>query len=220
MKKGLIHLLLVSLLAAPAFAAQVYFPIPAFFKLHVVADKMEFNSVTMSISGFNTSKSAAEIYAFYHKEWHGEINSSAYGDWTIYSHIKDGILYTVQFKQQQLATLGFIALSNLPGVQSSKLADLGEGFPMPQNTLVANDIKANDAGRMSRVLLLTNKHSVNSNFKYYQRTLTMQGWIIQHQQPSANNKAGLVLAKNNTSLNIVIVNDGNLSNIQVVSIEN
>lgn len=220
MKKNITFLTIVYLFIAPVYAMNVHFPIPKFFKLHIVADEMNYNSVTMSISGFDTNKSATDILEFYTKEWDGEIKTSHYGEWIIYSHLKEGILYTVQFKENKLSITGFIALSNLPGVQSKKLKRLGDGFPMPKNTKVANDIRTNEAGRMSRMLLLTNSQSVNSNYEYYRRILSMQGWEIQYEEKFSKNRAGLVLAKNNSTLNVVILKDNKKSNIQAIRIDN
>ncbi|WP_065188323.1 hypothetical protein [Shewanella woodyi] len=214
-------LLCLLTLSAPA-ADRLTFPIPKFFKLNVIADDLNFNGANMSMTGFETNKTAEDIFHFYQQEWDGKINTSYFGNWIIYSHLKKGLLFTVQFKQKgQLQISGILALSNLPGIQSEDFAHLGKGFPMPKDTKVANDIKADDGGRLSRTLLLINKQSLQSNFKFYQNKLSNEGWTIQYQQKTpASRSAAMLLAKDNSTLNLMMEYSDGETKIQAVRMDN
>lgn len=215
--------IVLALLIAFGTQAQesVQFPIPNFFKLQVVADDLVFNGVDMSITGFDTNKSPEEIYQFYQDAWRGEIRESAFGDWIIYSHLKDGLLYTVQFQQlDKLRISGTLAISNLPSMEKKRLKNLGEGFPMARNTKVANDIKAYDGLRESRHLLLVNKMSVTSNMVFYKSALTGQGWVLQHGESASSEGEALLFAKDNSTLNLAMTNRDGQTFIQAIRIDN
>ncbi|MCL1037377.1 hypothetical protein L2750_09440 [Shewanella submarina] len=220
--KSIIIAFALSLSIWPAYATdRITFPVPKFFKLHVISDTMQFNSVDMSITGFETNRSSEEIYEFYHRKWQGKIKTSHFGEWTIYSHLNEGLLLTVQFKKDSpLQISGMLALSNLPGLKQQDLANLGKGFPMPKNTKVANDIKADDGGRSTRSLLLINNNSVSSNLKFYKKKLVSDGWVIQPPATESGTIAGLLLNKENSTLNIMIASQDGETRIQVVRIDN
>ena len=208
-----------------AFGSQaqesVQFPIPKFFKLQVVADDLVFNGVDMSITGFDTNKSPEDIYQFYQDAWQGEIKESAFGDWIIYSHLKEGLLYTVQFQQlDKLQISGTLTISNLPSLQKKQLKGLGEGFPKARNTRVANDIKAYDGLRESRHLLLVNKMSVASNMVFYKSALTGQGWVLQHGESGSPEGKALLFAKENSTLNVAMTSRDGQTFIQAIRIDN
>jgi len=214
----LLSLLTLSVLAAD----RLTFPIPKYFKLHVIADDLNFNGASMSMTGFETNKKAEEIFEFYHEEWDGKIKTSHFGDWIIYSHLNKGLLFTVQFKQKgQLQISGILALSNLPGIQPKDFAHLGKGFPMQRDTKVANDIKADDGGRISRTLLLINDHSLQSNLKFYQTTLIKQGWTMQFKEETVTGSStAMLLAKDNSTLNIMMTYSDGETKIQAVRMDN
>ncbi|MCH1926563.1 hypothetical protein L9G74_17230 [Shewanella sp. C32] len=200
---------------------SVQFPIPKYFKLQVVADDLVFNGVDMSITGFDTNKSPKDIYQFYQNAWRGEIRESAFGDWIIYSHLKDGLLYTVQFQQlNKLRISGTLAISNLPSVEKTQLKNLGKGFPMSRNTKVANDIKTYDGLRESRHLLLVNKMSMASNMVFYKSTLTGQGWVLQHEESTSSEGGALLFAKESSTLNLAMTNRDGQTFIQAIRIDN
>ena len=217
-------LLTVMLLACPvALHADVSFPVPDEFELHIVADDMEFNGMTMAVSGFSTSRNPTEVESFYRDAWGDEIRKARMNDLVVLSHINDDLLYTVQFnqpEQPQMQLQGFLAISNLPGMRSAKDFSYGKGFPMLSDTKVVNDMKTHDMGKNNRMLWLTNKSSVTTNFNFYRREFVNDGWSVIHSENRLRNKeAGLALSRSGENLNISIIGKNSLTQVLAIVTE-
>ncbi|WP_041523879.1 hypothetical protein [Gilvimarinus agarilyticus] len=219
-----VALLTFLLVASPlAFCDDISFPVPDYFDLHVVADDMEFNGMNMAVSGFSTTKTAEEVELYYRKEWGEEFRKGRMDKLVVLSHIDDGLLYTVQFnesKNEHLQLQGFLAISNLPGMRSERDMRFGEGFPMLSDTKVVNDMKSNDLGRNNRMLWLTNKSSVTTNYNFYRREFTNDGWSVVHSDNLLREKkAGLALSRSGEMLNISIVGKSSLTQVLAIVTE-
>jgi hypothetical protein len=206
-----------------ALYADVSFPVPDNFELHIVADDMEFNGMTMAVSGFSTTRNPVEVESFYSEAWGEDIRKASINKLVVLSHIDDDLLYTVQFnepEEPQFQLQGFLAISNLPGMRSEKDFSYGKGFPMLSDTKVVNDMKTHDMGKHNRMLWLTNKSSVTTNFNFYKREFIGDGWsVINSENRLREKEAGLALARSGEKLNISIIGKNALTQVMAIVTE-
>ena len=185
------------------------FPVPKFVKIQVVSDSMNMNGVTIGTFQFYTEREFSDLEKYYRKEI-GDIKLSSYENWKIISWIENKKLSTVQASYDKLKNVwhGFMSISNLPAVYKDKIA-LGNGFPSLSGSEFINDITAQDLGKDSRTIWLTNGNSVSQNISFYKKHYINRGWILEHS--FAKNQSGegaLLMRKGSGQLNLTVSKGG------------
>ncbi len=220
MKKLYIFILL--LLATTVVWAMPEFKAPEFMRLTVVADKMTLNGMDMKTYTFESSKPVAEIEKFYQELWSGKAKQTKVVPWNILSYADDGLLYVVQIREDNpLIVTGLLSISDLKTLKKKFVR--GKGFPMPDSSVVINDITGNDSGKRSRTLVIENTKSVADNLRYYRRHFNKKGWIELAENANASGRKfgapALIMNKGGDELNMAFTTQNSKTLIVAVQVD-
>lgn len=158
-----------------------------------VGDNMSHNSVEMKVKTFSSELDVKSIIDFYRSRWaslplQGKPVENDLGEWKIIGYQQGDYLVTVQARpQEKKGSEGHLAVTKLPTLK--KPPELDTTFPRPPGTEVLSDTRSQDSGKTGKTLILQNNHSVESNQRYYEHTMPLQGWAAS-QYPEAQSVAG------------------------------
>jgi hypothetical protein len=222
--------LAASVLFAASQAGAKEIDCPAFpqpdAKVEWVAPYMVYNGVPMSVKRFDSSRSVAEILAFYRQAWAG-VGPAApvendVAQWKTISAKRGKCFFTVQV--QAAGTTGSTGLlsatqqTDMPSITSSD-----NKLPMMTGSAVINDIEHGDTGKNARTVLLSNTFSPTSNADFYRQTMADQGWkmISSYQMTTAKGPGiTIVMKRGMAEANIVITRNGSRSMVLATLADN
>ena len=201
-------------------------PAPKGANLAIVSQDMSLNGVKMRLWELTSHKLKPDnVLRFYKDQWSKKSKEKGIppyveydvGEWKVVSHLQDGYQLTAQV--QEWGEKGSIALLGITDIyKEESLKNFGENFPMKPNTLVINDILANDAGSSSRTLILRNKYNILQNYRFYKRELNKQGWQSTQEVEGDSSASTLLMVRNGAELNMTLERiDGKTSITAVIS---
>ena len=211
--------------AMAANAAKDSFPVPPGANLVAVADKINYEGMTMQVRKFDVEMTVQEVLNFYRGYWQGAFVENDMPPWKMISSKQGDRFYTVQVQPDGAdRSWGYLGVSDLPKVleKSGKLGSTAhKSFPMMNGSKVVNDLNHDDPGRKSRTLWINNHFSVNSNAEYYRSFYTEQGWTkLVDQAADANNSHVLVFQQGDKTVNMTIDRSEQGTNIIINDIKN
>ena len=218
--KGIVVALafMISGLAAASDWPEV--PSPDGVKKEWVADRMVFNGMAMRIYTYHFGSGVDELRRFYADAWDGdgiEHKEVRQGKWWILSSLQGDYYITVQITNLKGSTYAQVGVSRISDLE--KAAPPGDGFPALPRSQIISDITADDAGRPSRTVFLTNQHSVGSNYSYYLNRYKSRNWtVVRKSLDQARRGANINLAKEDREMSIVIKREGGSVNIMSVEV--
>ena len=222
--------LAVMTLCAATHAGAKDLDCPAFpqpdAKVEWVAQYMVYNGVPMSVKRFDSSRSVAEILAFYRQLWAGvgplaPVENDV-SQWKTISAKRGKCFFTVQV--QAVGTTASTGL--LSATQQSDMASITSAdnkLPMMTGSAVINDIEHRDEGKNARTVLLSNTFSPESNASFYRQTMADQGWkmISSYQMTTAKGPGiTIVMKKGMAEASIVITRTGSRSTVLATVADN
>jgi hypothetical protein len=221
------YLALVALLlpAVPVCAKKNSFPVPPGANLVAVADKMNYEGMTMQVRKFDIEMSVEEVLNFYRGTWQGAFVENDMPPWKMISSKQGDRFYTVQVQASgSTKSWGYLGVSDLPKLleKGGKLGSQAhKSFPMMDGSSVINDLNHDDIGRKSRTLWINNRFSVTSNAEYYRNFYTQQGWtkLVDQSADSSRNHV-LVFQQGDKTVNMSIDKSEQGTNIIVNDIKN
>lgn len=139
-----------------------------------VAKRIVFNGLDMRAEVFATSKSAAEVVAFYKTLWRGEVVVNASGKGQVIGHKQGDYYVTVQVTDSGAGSKGNIGIVDVESVPRDFVR--GKGLPQPMGSTVFNDIAYPDDPTPARTVAMRNKLSPRQNASYFRERLGAEGW--------------------------------------------
>lgn len=146
---------------------------------------MDFNDVPMGIRRFDSPDVPETILAFYRGQWAATAKVPGpveypLGQWKVIASQRENCFFTVQVMADgKGGSTGFLGMSAPPPDRPAVKPEL----PMMTGSNIVNDIAHNDAGKIARTVLLTNKFSPEANAGFYRDAYTGQGWqVVAHHR--------------------------------------
>ncbi|MBL7250939.1 hypothetical protein [Alloalcanivorax marinus] len=195
-------------------------PVPGGVKKEWVADRMVFNGVAMRIFTYNYDAGVDALRDFYINAWDRDgqdHKQSRQGKWWVLSSLRGDYYTTVQITDLGGHAYAQVGVSRISDLQTS--APPGEGFPVLPRSQIISDITAEDAGRPSRTVIVSNQHSVGSNYNYYLNRYRSKNWtVVRKNLDQARRGASIHLAKDDREMSIVIKREEGSVNILSVEV--
>ncbi len=135
---------------------------------------MIYNGTDMRGQVFTSTRSAADIVAFYRQLWGKQSVINQIPGWQVIGHREGDFYITVQVRTEGGGSRGDIGIVRIPSTRAKP--ELGAGVPHPSNTTVFNDIVYPDDRTPARTLAMVNNLSVQQNAGYYREHLAAEGW--------------------------------------------
>jgi hypothetical protein len=139
-----------------------------------VSRHMLYNGLHMRTSRIRTSKTPAEVIAFYRQKWQGLMVEDHVAGKTILGHHEGDHYVTVDLRRAGGGTEATIGIMRVN--QDGPRAAPGKWLARPANTEVLNDVQYLDTPGSTRTLTLRNRLSPAQNYEFYRRTLLAKGW--------------------------------------------
>jgi hypothetical protein len=163
-------------------SSAAVFPTQSDMSVSVVSEHMNVNGVDMAIYDVISPRSIDDVARFYETAWRGRVAVGKIGQnnnepsWTVLSHREGNVLTTVQLQPRNASGLGCHALIAISTAFAERRSQDRDDFPIPSDSKIIDDIRAEDLGRASRTLVLQNEDSVGYNEDYFRQRLQAQGW--------------------------------------------
>lgn len=222
-----IKLLLVLLMSVTTTAAMADWPTiepPPGARVETVAEDMHLNGVPMRIKRFTSDMSPRAVADFYQGRWTAvskfkPVENDVQG-WHVIG-VQSGDYYlTVQTRSAApRGSEGYLAVTTLPSLRERPVVD--QKFPRLAGSQVLSDMDADDAGKISKTLVLKNNSSVVSNVSYYQSIMPSQDWKqnMSYGGPQHNGDAyAMYFERRKEAANIVVRKDPKGGTVVVINI--
>ena len=207
-------------------AAKDEFPVPPGANLVAVADRLNYEGMTMQVRKFDVEMSVEEVLNFYRGKWKNEFVENDMPPWRMISSKQQDRFYTVQVQPRAAGkSWGYLGVSDLPQLLE-KGRQLGsntrkKSFPMMNGSKIVNDLDHNDIGRKARTLWINNHFSVGSNADYYRNFYLEQGWSkLVDQSGDASRNHVLVFQQGDKTVNMTIDQSDSGTNVVVNDVKN
>lgn len=167
--------LIFSFWLAPVFAAWPTIPFPADSKVESLGNDIRLNGIPMRIHRLLSREPADKIAAFYREALGPDhIERGLFGDRLLSKGLGDHFL-TVRIRP-----LGRDITETLVSVSDARAAKNAAnrplGLALPADTRLLSDMESVDAGKISRQLVLANRHAVDANIEFFSNALSARGY--------------------------------------------
>lgn len=200
------------------------FPVPPDATLTAVADKMNYEGMTLQIRKFEVDLTVEQVLAFYRAEWKDEFVEDDMPPWKMISSKQGNKFYTVQAQPAgRGSSWGYLGISDLPRALEKRgsIGDKKKFFPMMSGSQIVNDMQHHDIGKQARMLLITNRFSVTSNAEYYRDHYTGNGWSTVIDDSGEPGKSHvLMFQQGSKTVNLTIDQADGKTNIVVNDVHN
>lgn len=162
-----------------------------------VGDNMSHNGVEMQIKSFASDLDVKGIIDFYRDRWaslmlQGKPVENDLGVWKVIGYQQGDYLVTVQARpQEKKGSEGHLAVTKLPTLK--KRPELDSTFPRLPGTEIISDTLSQDGGKIDKTMIFINNHSVQSNQKYYEEAMSLQGWTSSQPAGAKSDTRGAFL---------------------------
>jgi len=194
---------------------------PPSMQLQVVSNEMSINGTPMRVLEFCSPQKPDELTQWFSNQWQGRVARSRAGRWDVLAHRERDALITVQMKPLgHEGSRGFIAISNFFEQAARTRPRTAPDVPIPAGTLLMQDIKADDAGRKNRTLVLISDRSPAQNLDFYRAYYQQEGYEpVSYGALARNDGSGaMILNRGAEQLNVAAAEYMGRTVITIVSV--
>lgn len=201
--------------AAPSVASWPDIPFPADAKIESLGNDVRLNGIPMRMHRLLSKAKSEQIAQFYRAALgSGYFERDLLGDRLFAKGLGDYFL-TVRVKQLGAnLTETLVSVSDARAARGAASRPLG--IELPASTQVLSDMESIDAGKASRQLVLSNKHSIEANVEFFVDVLRAGGYKQEqsggHKNVSsqsllfkgAQREARLIVSRNESGSSVVL----------------
>jgi hypothetical protein len=157
-------------------------------KAVTVSQSMRVNGIPTSARMFSTGKPIGEVRSFYRKLFGSKRIETTVQDWIVITQLDGDFMYMARLRQTPQGTEGTVSVADL----KQGLANAGRplGLALPSGSRLASDVDMDDPGKRSRIVALSNNHSIDANADFFKSELESKGYRVERDLPaSTSNEA-------------------------------
>lgn len=180
---------LLAVFAATELLAQPQkLPLPAGVTATIVGEDMVVNGIPLSAYEYYWAKGSDTLIQEYRRLWQGNSDGGApalivseLGDWSLLSHVENGLNYSVQYRQEGIKGIRvLLGVSPLPNMLTKKRRPPGtSSMQIPQGMSVLSTVRSTDRGRVSETFWLESRASVNKTARAIEQHFSRLGYTVK-----------------------------------------
>lgn len=180
---------LLALIAATDIVAQPKeLPLPVGVTATIVGEDMVVNGIPLSAYEYYWTKGSDALIQEYQRLWQGNSDGGApalivsrLGDWSLLSHVENGLNYSVQYREEGIKGLRvLLGVSPLPNMLTKKRRPSGKSnMQIPQGMNVLSTVRSIDRGRVSETFWLESRGSVNKTARVIDQHFSRLGYTVK-----------------------------------------
>lgn len=167
-----------------------------------VARRIVFNGLDMRAEVFATSRSPADVVAFYKKLWKGQVVVNRSGKGQVIGHKQGDYYITVQVSGSGAGSKGNVGIIDVESAPHD--FQPGSGLPRPMGSTVFNDIAYPDDPTPARTVAMRNTLSSRQNATYFRERLGAEGWKPADTNQCASNACVMRYERGDSKMTVVM----------------
>lgn len=197
-------------------------PLPDNARVRMISDGMQMNSLHTRIFEVDFDLPPAAVVEHFHAIWQKEMVLRRLGQQVFVSHRENDWLIAIQLERTaDSTTRGLVSITDIFDAMDTGRTQAGLPYPMPEGSQVLQQLQAEDVGRHSETLILTNTESVHQNLEYYRSWAQEQGYAPVTRGALIQGMSGgaMILNRGAEQLNLAAAARGGQTVIAIVRVQ-